>query len=108
MNLPENYYTNVHYFISFVKGFRAHSAGPGSFDFVLRTSLRMTQEGGAFPSAFGGRPLAAYFPFASSSRIYWSVRSFSLTCSTSKSLVLLELNSVSVLRSVSPLLKYLS
>ena len=96
------------------------SRGDGSLTFVILSiaknlgldpsafGVRMTQEGGAFPSAFGGRPLAAYFPFASSSRMYWSVRSFSLTCSTFSSLVLLLLNSVSVLRSVSPLLKYLS
>ena len=64
--------------------------------------VRMTQEAACIPSA-------VYFPaLASSSRMYWSVRSFCFTCSIFKSLVLLELNSVSVLRSVSPLLKYLS
>lgn len=58
------------------------SRGDGSLSFVILSiaknpgldpsafGVRMTQEGGAFPSAFGGRPLAVYFPiFASSSRM---------------------------------------
>ena len=50
-----------------------------------------------------------YFSQAAiSSLIYWSERSFSFTCSTLRSSVLLELNSLSFTRSVSPSLKYLS
>lgn len=46
--------------------------------------------------------------FLSSSRIYSSAAIFSFVCSTVRRVVLLELNSVSVLRSASPSLKYLS
>ena len=62
----------------------------------------------ALRSRYENLHLRSSFIAASSSRIYCNFSSFSLTCSTFRSCVLSELNSVRVLRSVSPCRKYLS